>query len=258
MIRVFVKQGRGLLVLVALLAIAVAACSSGGPQIPGSTGTGNGGTGNGGTGQPGAGGFASGLASNLDALNSYKFSWSVLAVDAADTAAPSGSGSTAAISGTVINKPTKASSVNFMGAQYITIGSEQWISTDDGATWIANPSPADLSSMLPDANYASYFDAYDQAYKQVGTEKKNGVDAIHFQGDLSALTGLLGKYGGIADMKADLWIAKSGNYPVSGSFSYKYAVGTSGGSLGYTFDITNVNDSSNKVEKPANVTELPS
>src|ERR1035437_5890589 len=110
MIRVLVKQGRGLFVVVALLAIAVAACSSGGSSATGSNAPGNGGTN-----QPGGGGgsgFASGLSTNLNTLDSYKFSWSVMGTD---SSSPSDTGSGGAITGTVINKPTKASLVNYFG-----------------------------------------------------------------------------------------------------------------------------------------------
>ena len=249
MIRVLVKQGRGLLVVVALLAVAVAACSSGNPAS-----SGNNPTGNNGTSQPGGGGsgLVSGLSGNLDKLDSYKFTWTIAGADASAT-----SSSVGAITGTVINKPTKATSVNYFGALYITIGTEQWMSADNGATWIANPDPTSLDAMLPTSDYASYFDAFSATYKQIGTEKKNGVDAVHFQGDLGSLSAMLG-FGGVANMKADLWVAKDGNYPVSGAFSYAFAVGTSGGTFSYSFDITNVNDASNKVEKPTNITEIPS
>jgi hypothetical protein len=255
MIRVLVKQGRGLFVVVALLAIAVAACSSGG-----SSATGTNAPGNGGTNQPGASGgtgFASGLSSNLNNLDSYKFSWSVMG---SDSSSPSDTGSGGSITGTVINKPTKASLVNYFGgAVYITIGTDQWISTDNGTTWMVSPTTLPVDTFLPTGNYATYFDAFAQTYKQVGgTENKNGVDCFHFQGDLSALQGLFATYGGVANMHADIWIAKNGNYPVSGSFGFSYAAGTNAGSYGYQFDITNINDSANKVEKPANVTALPS
>ncbi len=254
MIRVLVRQGRGLLVVVALLAVAVAACSSGNPANPGNNATGNNATGNNGTGQPGGGaGLVSGLSSNLDKLDSYKFSWSIAGADGPSATASA----VGAISGTVINKPTKASSVNYFTALYVTIGAEQWMSPDNGATWITNPDPTSIDSMLPTSDYTAYFDAFATQYKQLGTEKKNGVDAVHFQGDLGSLSAMLG-FGGVANMKADLWIAKDGNYPVSGAFSYAFAVGTSGGTFSYTFDITNVNDPANKVVKPANATEIPS
>ena len=250
MIRVLVKQGRGLLVVVALLAVAVAACSSGN-----SANTGTNATGNNGTTQPGGGGsgLASGLSANLDKLDSYKFTWTIAGADASAT-----SSSVGAITGTVINKPTKSSSVNDFGVQFVTIGTDQWMSADDGTTWMVNPDPTSLDTLLPTGDYTSYFDAYATTYKQVAVETKNGVKAVHFQGDLGSLAGLLGQFGGVANMKADLWIAQDGNYPVSGTFSYAFAVGTSGGSFSYSFDITNVNDASNKVEKPTNITEVPS
>jgi hypothetical protein len=254
MTRVHVKQGRGLVAVVALLALAVAACGSGGsPTLPGNNNT----AGNGGTSQPGGTGggtgFSGGLTANLNKLDSYKFSWSIVGSDSSETAS-SGGGT----SGTVINKPTKATLIDFSGTQYITIADQQWMSEDSGASWIASPVLVPLDAFLPTQNYVAYFDAYATTYKQVGTDNKNGIDCLHFQGDLTALAGVLSNFGVVTNMQADLWVAKDGSYPVKGLFSYSVAAGGSSGAIGYSFDITNVNDPANKVEKPANVTELPS
>ncbi|HEX7612420.1 MAG TPA: hypothetical protein VF371_06560, partial [Candidatus Limnocylindrales bacterium] len=68
------KSKRGLIAIGLAIGLVVAACGSssppGIPGVPGST-NGNGGGGNGG----GGGTLASGLSANLDALDSYQFSW---------------------------------------------------------------------------------------------------------------------------------------------------------------------------------------
>jgi hypothetical protein len=254
MTRVLVKQGRGLVAVVALLALAVAACGSGGsPTIPGNNNT----AGNGGTSQPGGTGadsFSSGLSANLDKLDSYKFTWTF-------SAGESGASASSALpaSGTVINKPAKAAAVNYFGLMYVQIGTQQWMSLDEGKSYMLNTDSTSLDSMLPTKDYATYFDANAGNYKQVGaTETKNGVACFHFQGD-SSLGGVYAALaGGSASFHADLWVAKDGSYPVSGSFGFSFATGSDAGAWGYNFDITNINDPANKVEQPTNVTVLPS
>jgi len=251
MIRVLVKQGRGLFVVVALLAIAVAACSSGGSSATGSNAPGNGGTN-----QPGASGgdsFSSGLSSNLDKLDSYKFTWTFSAGESGASAS-----SSLPASGTVINKPVKSAALNYFGIMYVQIGSQQWISMDEGKSYMPNPDSSSIDSMLPTKDYTTYFDSNASDYKQVGTETKNGVSCFHFQGNSSLGAMYAALAGGSASFHADLWVARDGNYPVSGSFGFAYASGTNAGAWGYNFDITNVNDPANKVEQPTNVTTLPS
>jgi hypothetical protein len=250
MIRVFVKQGRGLVVLVATLAIAVAACGgSTGTSQP--NGTGNNPTGTGSTANPDAtGGLAAGLYANLDALDSYQFSWSASTSESGASATSAGS-----TSGVVINKPTKSYSVNYFGALFIQVGDQQWLSADGGATWMVNPSPTAASAWMPSGLYDTWFDTNSGDFNQVGTsENKNGVDCLHFQGG----TALSALYGGVSGgVHSDLWIAKAGNYPVSGLFSYTISAGGSSGSFSYAFDITHVNDAANKVAAPSNVIVLP-
>jgi hypothetical protein len=250
MFRVLVKQGRGLLMVVALAAIAVAACSSGGPTATGN----NNATGNGGTNQPGGtgGSLASGLSANLNSLDSYQFSWSFVAQGSSAT----DSGGTATISGTVVNKPAKAIEVNDFGIMFIQVGDQAWMSTDDGTTWMVDTSysPGDttISDMLPTEDYASWFDSNATNFTVVGNETKNNVECIHYTGDSSLAAGFAA-LGVAADFHADLWIAKSGNYPVSGTYGMTASDSSESGSWGYTFDITHINDAANKVEPPTNV-----
>ena len=255
MTRVLVKQGRGLVAVVALLALAVAACGSGGgPTLPGN----NNPTGNGGTGQPGGtgGGFASGLSTNLNTLDNYQFSWSLVA---GSSGASASSGAT--ISGIVVNKPAQAIQVNDFGILFIQIGDKAWMSLDKGTTWMVDdsftPGDTSISDMLPTKDYASWFDDNATSFTSAGSENKNGVDCTHFKGNSSLGAGFAA-FGVAADFHADLWVAKNGNYPVSGVYGFSAATSSEAASWGYTFDITHINDPANKVTQPANVTALPS
>jgi hypothetical protein len=219
--------------------------------LPGGGSGGAGGTGN--TGNS----LVSGLTSNLDQLTSYRFTWSVFGQSSGTQASPGESGSFAS-SGVVVNKPTKAMSVNSFGIQYIQIGTQEWMSTDNGGTWTVAPSSTDLSSMLPTQDYAQWFDTNATSFKAVGEESKNGVQCIHYKGDSSLSSLYQGIAGVSASFQTDVWVAKDGNYPVSGVYGITASSGGQGGRFGYSFDITNINDPSNQVAAPTNVMAEPS
>ena len=143
------------------------------------------------------------------------------------------------------------------GVQYILVGSQAW-SSYDAVTWTAmDPNDSSLTDLLPGASYVTWFDAYSTGFKVVGEEPRNGVQCIHFEGD-SSLGGLYGGITGVAaGFQADLWVAKDGNYPVSGVYGFLTTSGGQAGSFGYSFDITHVNDGSNRVTPPANVVAIP-
>ena len=249
-----VRRGE-LIALGFALALVVGACGSSSSTanpfgLPTGGGGGGGGGGNGTT-------LTSGLSSNLDQQTSYKFSWTVFGSSSGTAASPGDSGAFA-ISGVVINKPTKAMFVNSFGIQYIQIGTQEWMSFDNGSTWNLDSSSTDLKSMLPTASYAGYFDTNATGFKVAGDETKNGVQCVHYKGD-SSISGLYQSIAGVsATFQSDLWVAKDGNYPVSGVYGFTGSSAGQSGSFGYSFDITNVNDNSNQVTAPTNVVALPS
>ena len=235
------------------IGLVAAACSS--SSIPG----GNGGIpgGNGGiAGSSGGSSLASGLASNLDKLDSYQFSWQLTSNSSTASSADTGSFGT---SGIVVNKPTPAYKINDLGMlQILVIGDKGWTSFDNGSTWTVSTdytsSSDSLKSMLPSSLYGSDFDTNATQFSVKGDENKNGVDCIHYQGNTNF--GAAGAALGVnATFKADLWVAKNGNYPVSGFYGWSGSSGAESGSWGYSFDVTHVNDASaNAITAPANVT----
>ena len=248
------KPARGLVAASLALALVVAACGSS-TQLP-VNGTGN----NGGNNAGGTGSLTSGLASNLDTLDSYQFSWQITAASAGASAADTG---TFGITGTVVNKPAQSYEINDLGMlQVIVIGSQGWISMDNGSTWMPSSDysngSSDLTSLLPDSLYGSDFDSNAADFKMVGEETKNGVDCLHYNdttnlGAGGALVGVAGTF------TADLWVAKNGNFPVSGFYGYSASAGGQSGSWGYSFDITHVNDAAaNTITAPTNVSASPS
>jgi hypothetical protein len=196
--------------------------------------------------------LAPGLSAGLDKLDSYQFSW---------TLTPASSASSVPwVTGTVINKGTKSYRINDPGAvQFIVVGDKAWTSIDAGKTWATTDvSSADLTNLRLDTGYATWFDKNAVSFKMAGEELKNGVQCVRYKGD-SSLSGLYSSVsGGSGQFTADLWIAKAGNYPVSGSFGYSGSVGGKSDSFGYSFDVTHINDSANSVAPPTNVLVEPS
>jgi hypothetical protein len=248
------RTAKGLIAGGLLLGLVVGACGSSSGQNP---------IGPGGGSNPVASdrgsSLTAGLSSNLDSLTSYQFTESVAGsatggqATAGTTIAPTAAPSAPAelvIRGTVVNKPTKSLWVSVAGAQYILVGSQAWTSFDN-ITWTAiDPSAVSLIDFLPGKNYATWFDNYAADFTPKGDESKNGVACIHYTGDRSLLSLYLATGSVAANLQADVWVARDGNYPVSGVYGLP-------GLFGYSFDITNVNDASNSVTPPTDVIALP-
>lgn len=56
------------------------------------------------------------------------------------------------------------------------------------------------------------------------------------------------------NFRAELWVAKDGEYPVSGFFGFDVP---GQGSYGYRFDITHVNDPANIITAPTDIVPTP-
>jgi hypothetical protein len=241
---------RGLLAISVALALVAAACGSS-SSTPGLGGGGASGglPGLGGGGASGGNSLTTGMASNLDKLNSYQFV-EVMSGSSFGAQASSDSGGVT-ISGTVINKPDQRLWINYAGTQFIVIGNQQWMSSD-GTTWTAaGTGTSAFASFLPGQLYATWFDAFSSGYKSAGDDTQNGIACTHYKGDNSIST-LYGSMAGVqGTFNADLWVAKDGGYPVKGVLGYSATAGSQGGTFGYTLDVTHVNDSSNVIAQPS-------
>ena len=245
------RSVRGLTAAALAAGLIVSACSGGSGNLPFPS-TGNGGN-NGGN--NGGSSLISGLSSNLDQLTSYKFTETMGGGSSGTAASPGDSGSLQ-ITGTVVNTPTKSISVQEAGASYIAIGDKSWASYD-GTTWIETDDPTSVSDLLPTDLYGTWFDTNSGGFTVAGDESKNGVDCVHYKGNTSLSAGLAA-FGASANFQADLWVAKNGNYPVSGVYGWVASSQGQTASYGYSFDITNINDPSNTVAAPTNVQAMPS
>jgi hypothetical protein len=246
------RRARGRFSVALALGLAAAACagSSQGQNPSGQTGN-NGGGGNNG----GSNSLVAGLSSNLDSLTSYQFTESMAGSSTGSEATPAAAAAVR-ISGIVVNSPMRSLSMNASGAQYILVGNQAWASNDVGVSWTAiDPTDTSLTDLLPGKNYQTWFDAYATGFKVQGDETKNGVACVHYKGDTSL--GSLYGVGASGGFQADLWVARDGNYPVSGAYGFTATSSGAGVSFGYSFDITNVNDGSNKVTPPTNVVAIP-
>jgi hypothetical protein len=252
-----------LLVLFAVLAIALSACSS--SSSTAAPGANNPATTNAAGNNPAvtdAPGAVSGAG--LDAaqgafgnISSYKFSMTLAGgsygsmLSTLGGAAATGSAGFT-ITGTVTVKPDKASDVMVAGMHMISVGGFDYI---DLGTGQFIKSATSGTSMADSFSPASMFSGIGSTsgYAKVGSESKNGVATDHYQASASAFTGIGASLGvaATAAWSGDVWIATDGGYPVSTAIFAKTSDGTV--SFQMTFDVTNVNDSSLKVTAPTNI-----
>ncbi|MBI3746049.1 MAG: hypothetical protein HY264_05915 [Chloroflexi bacterium] len=210
------------------------------------------------------GGTAFAAASTaLDALASYNFR-----VEFQSTSV-TGSVTTAShtlMTGTVVNKPEKASSLlqsdldasgNVTGGLgIVTIGSQAWISSSGpNGPWTEVPSAqADtfiqsLVGYRPEQMFGLYFAGIGGNFTAAGTETKNGVATTRYSGD-QAVGALLGAVAGFqGQWSSDVWIANEGGYLVHSEAKAAAATGAEGGSFLILVDITNPN-SAGPVQSP--------
>ena len=234
----------GVAALLVGVALALGACSS--------SGSGNGGNatnapatqGGGQAATPAAanGGGLSGAVDAFSSIKSYRFSMtmkggtygSLLGNDP--------------ITGTIVVDPP-AADMTLMGMEVREVGGKSYVKMGD--TWAESTDKSTTSmadSMSPAKMFGSYLDpSMASGYKAAGDEQKNGVATTHYvaAADVMSQYGdLLGVTGGT--WSAEVWVAKTGGYPVS------MKLANTGGSSDFLFsmDITNINDSANVVDAP--------
>jgi len=254
MSQILARQGRSLLALVAVLAIAVAACgSSSGTADPGSSSTA------GATASPGAtavrtsgGAFAGDEAfANID---NYKFKMTIQSETIAGSLASLTGGSVdkpVVIEGTVIVKPEAAAAINVGPVQIVEMDGQRWVNPGIGI-FVASPiAPGDsmIDSLTPGTLFGQFLGSVREGdFDIVGTEEKNGVQAVHWKAN-EATAARIGAGSGIegATWTSDAWVATDAGYPVAFAL-----IGMKDGEVRYqiVFDLTNVNDPANKVQAP--------
>jgi hypothetical protein len=241
---------RGLVAVGLAFALVVAACGSAyvTSTPSGSAGIGPTTAGPAGLSPLGGNSLATGLLAGLDKLDSYQFSWTLSA-----SAVPP-------VSGTIINKGLKSYRISDpTSVQFVVVGGRAWTSIDAGKTWAATDlSNVDLTNLTINTGYATWFDQNALSFKMAGEESKNGIQCVRYDGD-SSLVGLYSSVdGGSSQITAEVWIAKDGNYPVSGTFGYSGSEGSKSGAFGFSFDVTHINEPANSVAAPTNVLLEPS
>jgi len=234
----------------AVLAILLVAVACGSPTAPAQSTVPNAS----GSGVDSGGALSTGLASGLARLTSYRFSESNVGAPGGGLSSASGSYS---LAGTVVNSPVISLWVKEPGAQFKMIGSDAWTSVD-GAQWAtADSGDLSLADLLPAGEYVTWFDSKAGYFTAVGDEVKNNISCVHYQGNSALGSIYVGVSGGRSAFRADVWIAKDGNYPVSGVFGLSAAATGSASSWGFAFDITDVNSDANTVTAPINVVAFP-
>lgn len=268
MFQVATRHSRGLLILFAVAAMAFSACG-GSTQTPSPSPS----AAPAATSEPtpegipvdtgGSSGGLGGSASAFSNVNSFKFTMTEVGGSLGDTLSmlpvPASGNATYAMSGTFILQPDQAADITVKGTLHVvSIGGSDYqdMGLTGGFTKTDSGTTSQVDSLSPVAIYSSF--GFKSGFDLVGSEPKNGVDTDHYgagpllkgttaQDEIASVAGV-----DAASWTADVWIAKSGGYPVSLSIVAKAA----DGSVVYerAFDITSVNDAANKVTAPTNVT----
>jgi hypothetical protein len=272
MVRVL-KHGHSLLVVLAVLAIAVAACSSSGgkkgTQGPAQSGTSAAATQSEATESQATESQAptaratgsenlSGAVAALKEITSYRFSMTLVGEFWADSFEElldfggSAPGGVYTMSGTIVTKPEKAADITIVGIRMVEVGGKGYV--DINGTVVSVPVSAG-SSLADTMAPATIFEEMTASFtgaglKKVGTEQKNGVTADRYT-PTQDLTALLNSKSGLeeATWQVGIWIARDGGYLIGLSFIGTKPDDTVGFQM--TLDLSNVNDPSNKVTAPA-------
>ena len=286
MYQVLPRHGRRLLVLAGVIAIAVSACSgASSTPISSASPTATAAA----TEQPTESTSAPTPTSSicdlgaaddaLAGLSSYAFEMTLAgaAADAALANLPINQTDSYVLKGTIVNTPDPGADITIAKFHVIEVGGVDYFDADGngsftqigGAAPTDQASPADSTapgaSPTPQGSLADQFSpetlfgaalgsTSSSAFSDAGPETKAGVEAEHCSGDPTALAAL-GAVLGIspdATWASDVWIAKAGGYPIAMTLDAT----NKDQSVAYGFDLTlsKVNDPSNKIVAPTNIT----
>ena len=214
------------------------------------------------TGQGGGSGLGDTSAAFAN-ITSFKFSMTLAGGSYGSMLSALGASGTGDVpftmSGTIVVKPEKAADINMGGFHMIEVGGFDYL--DMGGTGAFFKTAATSGSSLadsfsPETMFSSAVGSSSSGdYQKVGTESKNGVQADHYRATSSAMSAF-GSAMGVtaATWTGDIWVSVTGGYPVSMSFIGSAADNSVAFEL--AFDISNVNDPSNKVTAPTNVSGI--
>lgn len=176
-----------------------------------------------------------GLTSNLENVDSYRISISA--------------GGDIVYQATVITRPEKAEEISLGTGTDVTkvirIGNESWISVGNepytkdefgmSNALLGGLSPLLLIGAFANGNIAA-------VSNDLGTEEKNGVNTRHYRFDSTSAGA--GGFGFPAGAGLDFWVADDG-------FLVAYAFTGAAADQNIEINVTNVDDPSNKVERPS-------
>jgi hypothetical protein len=201
-------------------------------------------------------------ATNLDSLDSYRFS---VEIQSSSTTTSGVEAGTTAFSG-IVNRKDGAQTLEMVSKDETGSVTDQTsvVITADGAwmkslgddTWLQLPAEQaslfaqSFSAFRPEQLFSLYFAAAATDNTLVGMEQKNGIETNHYRGSdaigaiLSGMTGVNGSW------QSDVWIAKDGGYLVHSEAGASGGDASGGGSFAVVVDITDVNSSSNSISPP--------
>jgi hypothetical protein len=189
----------------------------------------------------------------LNALTGYQFKFTLKGGSYATSVGTGG------VAGTVVNKPSFAVQFTYVDSQIIEIQGKNW--TKNGSSWDLSPypnNPTTYDSYGPAILLSHYFPASVAAYyTAVGDDAVNGVLVTHYTAAPQILSAFFAYWGvkGQSSQAGDIWIAKTGGYPVRWRVTATGAavVPGGGGSSDFQFlvDITKANDPANVIHVPA-------
>ena len=152
----------------------------------------------------------------------------------------------------VVTKPELAKAITTYGDdgtvenRYVVIGKEAWQAKGSDGAFEAIPAGLATTMLMafdPSLMLAGYAHLdWGHAANNVGTEDKNGVKAVHLKIDPTTIAGV-----GIqmpAGASIDVWVAEAGYIT-----SWEMSGFKEGSDL--SIQVTDVNDASNKVERPS-------
>lgn len=152
-------------------------------------------------------------------------------------------------SAVVVTKPELARDITLGDSadaeRIVVIGDEAWMGSGDALEPVP---PAMSTAMLAAFDPMIMFGGFAQAgawegADEIGTEERNGIETRHFRIDDSTFLGTIPSMP--AGASIDVWVAVDGGYMVA------LEILGEGGADGFVVDVSDVNDPSLTVERPA-------